>query len=86
MAWSAAALSVAVALLAVYAASSAPDALEAAVARLGLAGPDRPDFQAPFADYTAPIGGPWVAALLGLLIVFGIAWGSATLLAARRRP
>jgi cobalt/nickel transport system permease protein len=65
MAWTAAALSVAVALLAVYAASSAPDALEAAVARLGLAGPARPDFQAPFADYTAPIGAPRVAALLG---------------------
>jgi hypothetical protein len=38
------------------------------------------------AQYTAPIGGPWVAALLGLIVGFGVVWGSATLLSARRRP
>jgi cobalt/nickel transport system permease protein len=86
VAWAATAASLALAAVAASVASSAPDALQAAVARLGLAHPPTPAFRAPLAQYTAPIGGPWVAALLGLIVGFGVVWGSATLLSARRRP
>jgi cobalt/nickel transport system permease protein len=86
LAWVATAAALAVAAFAIWAASSAPDVLETAVARLGLNGESAGGFRAPLAGYTAPIGGPWVAAALGLLIVFAVAWGSAAMIAARRRP
>jgi cobalt/nickel transport system permease protein len=85
LAWGAAVAALTLAILAVYVGSSRPDALEAATARLGLGGTGG-GFDAPLADYTAPIGGPWVAAALGVLVVFALAWGIATLATARRRP
>jgi cobalt/nickel transport system permease protein len=86
LAWGAALGSLALAVLAAYLGSSRPDALQAAAARLGLGHSPATGFRAPLADYTAPIGGPWVAAAFGVVIVFGLVWGAATLAAARRRP
>jgi cobalt/nickel transport system permease protein len=85
VAWIAAAAAMALATAAVYFGSVRPDALEAATARLGL-GAGRTAFRAPLADYAAPIGGPWVAAALGLVIVFGLVWAAVTVLLIRRRP
>jgi cobalt/nickel transport system permease protein len=58
------------AILAGYVASSRPDVLERAVHRLGIDGMIGSYFSGPFADYTAPLGGPWVAALAGIIAVF----------------
>ena len=84
-AWAAAAGSLAIAVATAYLASARPDALQAAAARLGIAGPDAAPLQGPFAGYTAPLGGPWVAAALGVVVVFGLIWGVASLAGARRR-
>jgi hypothetical protein len=39
----------------------------------------------PFADYTSPVGGIWVAGAVGLLAAFLVTWGFAIALV-RRRP
>ncbi|MEJ2502513.1 MAG: energy-coupling factor ABC transporter permease [Gemmatimonadota bacterium] len=54
-------------------ASDLPDALETALARLGLAD-GAGGVPGPFAGYTAPFGGPWAATAAGLLVGFAIAW------------
>ena len=74
-------VSVLVAVLAAYGASSRPDALEAALEQLGIEGTALAHFTGPFADYTAPIGGPWVAAALGVALVFALGWSLARLVA-----
>jgi cobalt/nickel transport system permease protein len=82
-----AAVSLLVAILAAYGASSRPDAFEAAIKQLGIEGTPLTHFTGPFADYTAPIGGPWVAAALGVAFVFALGWSLARLMAraGRRR-
>ncbi len=65
-----------------YVASSAPDALEAAVGRMGLE-PAGAGLAAPFAEYTAP-GGPWMVALIGVAAAFLLVW-ILVRLGARRR-
>ncbi len=77
------ALILAVMTLAVVAASSQPDVLEAALERFGLAG-RRPAVPAPFPDYASPTGGPWVAGVIGLVAAFLVAWGVAIAIARRR--
>jgi cobalt/nickel transport system permease protein len=84
-AWAAATGSLAIAVAAAYLASTRPDALQAAAERLGIAGRTAAYLQGPFAGYTAPLGGPWVAAALGVVVVFGLIWGVASLAGARRR-
>ncbi len=71
------AVSLVVAVLATYAASSRPDALESATRSLGIEDTVVSYLSGPFADYTAPIGGPWVAAVIGVVAVFflGLALG-----------
>jgi cobalt/nickel transport system permease protein len=69
--------------LAVVAASSQPDVLEAALERFGLAERGAPA-PAPFPDYVSPAGGPWVAGAVGLLAAFLVAWGVAIAVARRR--
>lgn len=64
------AVSLVVAVVAVYAASSRPDALESAARGLGIEDTVVSYLSGPFADYTAPIGGPWVAAVVGVVAVF----------------
>ncbi len=80
------AASLLLALLGAYAASARPDALEAAVERLGLSHSARTLFTTPLADYTAPIGGPGVAALIGLSAVFLVGWAVARAARGGRRP
>jgi cobalt/nickel transport system permease protein len=53
--------------------SELPDALEAAVARLGLH-EGTALLGAPMPDYTAPVGGAWVAGLVGVAVVFALGW------------
>ncbi len=74
-----------VAVAAGYLASQRPDVFESAANRLGVAELETAYLTAPFADYTAPLGGALFAALVGVVIVFGVAWfvGRAV---ARRRP
>lgn len=57
-----------------YVASTRPDVLEAAAHRLGLATQDPTVLISPFKDYVVPVGGPWVAGLLGVVVVFGVGW------------
>jgi cobalt/nickel transport system permease protein len=57
---------------AVVAASSRPDTLEAVAARHGME--EGPAAWAPMAEYTAAVGGPWLAAAVGLGVVFGAGW------------
>jgi len=64
------ALSLVVAVVAVYAASSRPDPFESAARGLGIDDSVVSYLSGPFADYTAPIGGPWVAAVVGVVAVF----------------
>jgi cobalt/nickel transport system permease protein len=53
--------------------SELPDALEAALARLGLhEGPSL--LAAPMPDYVSPVGGAWGAGLAGVAVVFALAW------------
>lgn len=74
---------IAVVTLAVVAASSQPDVLEAAIERIGLASRSAP-VPAPFPDYASPVGGPWVAGVVGLAAAFLVAWG-VTVAVTRRR-
>ncbi len=60
-----------VALTAAVFASSLPDALESSLENAGLQG--RALLNAPMADYMAP-GGPWVAAGIGVIVVFLVGW------------
>jgi len=75
LAYAAVSLAAVLALVAVYGASSRPDALEAAGRRLGIADTVGSYLSGPFADYTAPFGGPWVAALAGIIAVFALGFG-----------
>jgi cobalt/nickel transport system permease protein len=76
-------LTVTVAVGAAYLASSRPDVLAAAAARFGLTGRETGIVTPPFAGYAAPFGGPWVAAVVGVAVLFLLAWG-VTRLTARR--
>jgi cobalt/nickel transport system permease protein len=86
LAWAATVTSLAVAAVGVSLGSSLPDALETAAGRLGLADAAHPASPAPLANATAPFGGPWVAAALGVVIAFAVIWSTARLLASRHRP
>jgi len=77
-------VALAVMALAVVAASRQPDVLESVLTRFGLAGRSAPA-PAPFADYTSPIGGPWVAGAIGVFAALLVMWG-VTLAVVRRRP
>jgi cobalt/nickel transport system permease protein len=74
---------VVVGLVAILAASRQPDALQAALGRLGLQ-VGAPSAPTPFAGYTAPVGGAWVAVAIGLLATFLVAWGVTITLRRRR--
>lgn len=69
---------------AIVIASDRPDVLETVLERLEptVAGSA---VASPFAQYTAPVGGAWVAGAIGLGAAFVVAWGL-TLAVARRRP
>jgi cobalt/nickel transport system permease protein len=69
----------------VYLASSRPDALEAAAEQLGITGTARGLLDTPFSDYSAPVGGPWIAGVLGVVVVFLVGWGAARALRPRSR-
>lgn len=85
LAWGAAGAALALALAAGYVASSRPDSLEGAIDRLGIAGLETSYLTAPFSDYSAPLGGAWLAALVGVVVVFAVAWVVARLFF-RRSP
>jgi cobalt/nickel transport system permease protein len=53
--------------------SEMPDALESAAARLGLH-EGVALITSPMPDYEAPVGGPWLAGLVGVVAVFGLGW------------
>lgn len=74
----------AVLLVAAGLASSQPDALAAMLQRLN-APVGTAVTATPFADYTSPVGGIWVAGAVGLLAAFLVTWGFAIALV-RRRP
>lgn len=57
-----------------YLASTRPDVLRAAAHRLGFASQDTVTLVSPFRDYVAPVGGPWVAGLVGVVVVFAVGW------------
>ncbi len=71
------AVALGLAIVAAYFASSRPDALDAAAERLGIGELSFTGTLTPFVDYTAPVGGPWVAAVLGVAVVFLLGWGVA---------
>ena len=79
------AVSMLLAVTAVYAASARPDALEAASRRLGLGESVASYFQSPFADYTAQIGGAWIAAAVGVMVVFAVGFGLVKMIVRTRR-
>jgi cobalt/nickel transport system permease protein len=66
-----------------YVASTNPDVLEWAAARLGLSAQLLP--QGPFASYTSPVGGAWVAGVVGVAVVFAAGWFLARTLDRPRR-
>lgn len=56
-------------------ASNLPDALESAAAATSMEpAHDAAPAAAPLAGYTAPFGGAWVAGVVGVAVVFGVAW------------
>jgi cobalt/nickel transport system permease protein len=63
------------AIVAAYTASSQPDVLESAARRLGITDSVGSYISGPFADYTAPLGGLWVAAAVGVIAVFAFGFG-----------
>ncbi len=79
-------VSAALAVSAAYLASAKPDALEAAASYLGLGASGPVSRSAPFAEYTTPLGGPWFAALIGVVVVFAVIWIVVKLNRAGRRP
>ncbi len=64
---------VVVALSAATWASGLPDALESSAAAVGLHAPEHAA-ASPLAGYSAPMGGAWVAALIGVAVVFVLGW------------
>jgi hypothetical protein len=79
--------SAALALVAAYLASSRPDALERAIERLGIGAAEGRYVEAVFPGYDAPGIGPWLAALVGVLLVFALGYGLARVAVLRRsRP
>ncbi len=72
-AWVGVAVALVVAVLAGYVASRDPDALQAAAVRLGVRRASV-GVHAPLADYAAPLGGAWVAAVIGVAVVFLVGW------------
>jgi len=77
LAYAIAAVSVALAVSAVYLASSKPDALEAATRKLGLGDTVGSHLSGPFQDYAANTSGPWIAAVVGVVVVFAVGFGVA---------
>jgi cobalt/nickel transport system permease protein len=77
-------VALAVAVTAAYVASSRPDMVAAAAERFGLTGRETRLVSAPLAGYTAPRGGPWVAAVVGVTVLFGLTWVVARAVARRR--
>ena len=77
-------IALAVMAAAVVAASRQPDMLDSALQRFGLAGRGVAG-PAPFADYTSPVGGPWVAGAIGVFAALLVTWG-VTIGLVRRRP
>jgi cobalt/nickel transport system permease protein len=71
-------------LVAVDFASRQPDVLETALARIGTL-PGSSVTVEPSAKYASPVGGIWVAAAVGMLAAFLVAWGF-TIAVQRRRP
>jgi cobalt/nickel transport system permease protein len=86
LAWGFAVAAVVLALVAGYGASSRPDTLERAIDRLGIARLETSYLTAPFSDYSAPVGGAWLAALVGLVVVFVVAWVVSRLFLRRSPP
>lgn len=70
--------------VAVYLASSKPDVLEAAAVRLGIHRFETAYLAAPFAEYSVPLGGALFAAVVGVTVVFVVAWGIGRAVARRR--
>jgi cobalt/nickel transport system permease protein len=83
-AYSAALASAVLAVVAVYMASARPDVLEGAAERLGIADSAGSYLTAPFANYVAPVGGAWIAAVLGVGLIFLVVWIFARVGARRR--
>jgi cobalt/nickel transport system permease protein len=77
-------LAVALAVGAAYFASSRPDVLAAAAERFGLTGRETSLVASPFAGYATPRGGPWVAGVVGVAVLFLLAWGATRLMLRRR--
>lgn len=63
-----------------YVASTRPDVVEAAARRLGFAQQETAILSSPLRDYGALAGGPWVAGLIGVVVVFAVGWAVVRLL------
>jgi hypothetical protein len=63
-----------------YVASTRPDVLEATARRLGFAQQETVILTSPLRDYKALAGGPWVAGLIGVVVVFAVGWAVVRLL------
>ncbi len=74
LAWGTVGVATGIAVAAGYVSSTQPDVLESAVDRLGIASLETSYLTAPFSDYGAPLGGAWLAALVGVVVVFAAAW------------
>jgi cobalt/nickel transport system permease protein len=75
LAVAAAAAAILLATAAAFLASSKPDVLDSVVERLGIDTGSPVTWSAPFAGYTVPLGGALAAALVGVVVVFLVAWG-----------
>jgi cobalt/nickel transport system permease protein len=84
MAVATAVVAVSLAALAPFVASAKPDVLERAIERLGLDPRSAASWSSPFEGYTAPLGGALVAALVGVVVVFAVAWGISRAIGPRR--
>ena len=78
------ALAVGLAVVATGVASSRPDVLTAALDRLGAVGGEPAGTAGSLPNSRSPIGGPWVAAAVGVLITFALVWGAVRLARPRR--
>ncbi len=63
-----------IAVAAAYVASARPDTLEAALQGLGVSDSVTSYLKSPLAGYAAPIEGAWVAAIVGVVVVFLLVW------------
>lgn len=70
----AAAAALTLAVVAAFFASANPDVLERAIEQFGLQAAEVTAWSAPFADYSAPLGGALAAAVVGVVVVFVVAW------------